>query len=156
MSKKQTKKDDSRIADNKKARFEYAIEETFEAGLVLQGWEVKSLRAGKGGLSDSYVIIKKGEAWLLNAQITPLNSASTHVSPEVSRTRKLLLNKKELKRLIGAVERKGYTIVPLKMYWKNGLAKVAIAIGKGKKLFDKRETIKERDWQRNKQRILKR
>ncbi|MBN9288066.1 MAG: SsrA-binding protein [Gammaproteobacteria bacterium 39-13] len=156
MSKKQKTDDLDIIAENRKARFEYTIEERFEAGIVLQGWEVKSLRAGKGGIADSYVIIKNGEAWLLNAQIIPLNSASTHIHPENSRTRKLLLNKKELKRLIGAVERKGYTLIPLKMYWKNGLAKVSIAIAQGKKLFDKRETEKARDWQRDRQRILKR
>lgn len=156
MSKKHKTDDVDIIAENRKARFEYTIEERFEAGIVLQGWEVKSLRAGKGGIADSYVIIKNGEAWLLNAQIIPLNSASTHIHPENSRTRKLLLNKKELKRLIGAVERKGYTLIPLKMYWKNGLAKVSIAIAQGKKLYDKRETEKQRDWQRDRQRILKR
>lgn len=156
MSKKKATNDNSRIAENRKARHEYAIEESFEAGIVLQGWEVKSLRAGKGGIADSYVIIKGGEAWLLNCVITPLLSASTHVTPENSRTRKLLLNKKELKRLIGAVERKGYTIVALTMYWKNSFVKVQIAIAKGKKLHDKRQTEKEKDWQREKARILKR
>ncbi|MGE3318188.1 MAG: SsrA-binding protein SmpB [Candidatus Berkiella sp.] len=154
MSKKKPTNDNSRIAENRKARHEYAIEESFEAGIVLQGWEVKSLRAGKGGIADSYVIIKGGEAWLLNCVITPLLSASTHVTPENSRTRKLLLNKKELKRLIGAVERKGYTIVALNMYWKNSFVKVQIAIAKGKKLHDKRQTQKEKDWQREKARIL--
>jgi len=152
MSKK-NKPDDNQIAVNRKARFEYITEETFEAGIMLQGWEVKSLRAGKGGIADSYVIMKNGEAWLLNAQITPLNTASTHIHPEITRTRKLLLNKRELKKLIGAVERKGYTLIPLKMYWKNGLAKVLIAIAKGKKLFDKRATEKNRDWERSRQRL---
>jgi SsrA-binding protein len=156
MTKKNQPSSNARIAENRKARFEYAIEDTYEAGIVLQGWEVKSLRAHKGGIADSFVIIKKGEAWLLNAQIVPLLSASTHIHPENSRTRKLLLNKKELKHLIGAVERKGYTIVPLEMYWKNGLAKVKIAIAKGKKLYDKRESIKDRDWQRSQQRLNKR
>ncbi len=156
MSKKNKTDNADTIAQNRKARFEYTIEETLEAGIVLQGWEVKSLRDGKGGIADSHVIIKGGEAWLLNAVIIPLNTASTHISPENSRTRKLLLNKKELKRLIGAVERKGYTIIPLKMYWKNGLAKVQIAVAQGKKLFDKRETIKQRDWERDKQRLVKR
>lgn len=155
MSKK-NKTDNNTIAQNRKARFEYTIEETFEAGIMLQGWEVKSLRAGKGGIADSHVIIKGGEAWLLNAVIIPLNTASTHIHPENSRTRKLLLNKKELKRLIGAVERKGYTIIPLTMYWKNSLVKVQIAVAQGKKLFDKRETIKQRDWERDKQRLIKR
>jgi SsrA-binding protein len=155
MSKK-NKTDNNTIAQNRKARFEYTIEETYEAGIMLQGWEVKSLRAGKGGIADSHVIIKGGEAWLLNAVIIPLNTASTHIHPENSRTRKLLLNKKELKKLIGAVERKGYTIIPLTMYWKNSLVKVQIAVAQGKKLFDKRETIKQRDWDRDKQRLVKR
>lgn len=154
MSKKKPSNDNSRIAENRKARHEYAIEDTLEAGVVLQGWEVKSLRAGKGGIADSYVIIKGGEAWLLNCQITPLLSASTHIQPSQSRTRKLLLNKKELKRLIGAVERKGYTIVALTMYWKNSFVKVSIGVAKGKKLHDKRQTEKERDWQREKARVL--
>jgi len=154
MSKKKPSNDNSRIAENRKARHEYAIEETLEAGVVLQGWEVKSLRAGKGSIVDSYVIIKNGEAFLLNCVISPLLSASTHITPENSRTRKLLLNKKELKRLIGAVERKGYTIVALTMYWKNSYVKVQIAVAKGKKLHDKRQTEKERDWQREKARVL--
>ncbi len=154
MSKKKPSNDNSRIAENRKARHEYAIEETLEAGVVLQGWEVKSLRAGKGSIVDSYVIIKNGEAFLLNCVISPLLSASTHITPENSRTRKLLLNKKELKRLIGAVERKGYTIVALTMYWKNSFVKVQIAVAKGKKLHDKRQTEKEKDWQREKARIL--
>ncbi|MFI4938379.1 MAG: SsrA-binding protein SmpB [Candidatus Berkiellales bacterium] len=155
MSKKRPSSDNNRIAENRKARFEYAVEESFEAGIVLQGWEVKSLRAGKGGIADSYVIMKNGEAWLLNAQISPLLSASTHINPETTRTRKLLLKHKELKRLIGAVERQGYTIVPLTMYWKHGLAKVQIAIAKGKKLYDKRETTKRREWERSRHRLLK-
>ncbi len=156
MSKKNKPDPSNQIAQNRKAHFEYTFEETYEAGIMLQGWEVKSLRAGKGGISDSYVIIKGEEAWLLNAQIVPLNTASTHIQPQNSRTRKLLLNKRELKKLIGAVERKGYTIVPLQMYWKNGLAKVKIAIAKGKKLYDKRQTSKDRDWERSKQRLIKR
>jgi len=154
MSNKKPSNDNSRIAENRKARHEYAIEETLEAGVVLQGWEVKSLRAGRGSIVDSYVIIKNGEAFLLNCVISPLLSASTHITPENSRTRKLLLNKKELKRLIGAVERKGYTIVALTMYWKNSFVKVQIAVAKGKKLHDKRQTEKERDWQREKARVL--
>ena len=145
----------NRIAENRKARHEYALEDTFEAGIVLQGWEVKSLRAGKGGIADSYVIIKKGEAWLLGAQIAPLLSASTHINPENQRTRKLLLNKKELLRLIGAVERKGYTIVPTFMYWKNGFVKLQIALAKGKKTHDKRQAVKDREWQRTQRRLLK-
>lgn len=155
MSKNKATDNNSRIAENRKARFEYALEESYEAGVVLQGWEVKSLRAGKGGIADSYVIIKGGEAWLLGAQIAPLLSASTHISPENQRTRKLLLHKKELLRLIGAVERKGYTIVPTLMYWKNGRVKVQIAIAKGKKLHDKRQAVKDREWQRTQRRLLK-
>tara|TARA_R110002110_G_scaffold257491_1_gene473475 strand:+ start:1912 stop:2379 length:468 start_codon:yes stop_codon:yes gene_type:complete len=154
MSKKK-KSDSSQIAVNRKARFEYKIEDTLEAGIVLMGWEIKSLRAGKANISESYVILKNGEAWLLGSEIVPLNSASTHVRVDAQRTRKLLLHKKEINKLIGAKERQGYTIVALKMYWKEHLAKISIAIGKGKKEHDKRQTIKERDWQRNKQRILK-
>lgn len=152
---KSGKSDDSRIAENRKARFEYAIEETFEAGLVLEGWEVKSLRAGKGGIADSYVIIKNDEAWLLGAQITPLLSASTHIHPEASRTRKLLLNKRELNKLRGATERKGFTVVPLKLYWKNNRIKISIAVAQGKKLVDKRQSVKDRDVQRSLQRFKK-
>jgi SsrA-binding protein len=155
MSKNKATDNNSRIAENRKARFEYALEESYEAGVVLQGWEVKSLRAGKGGIADSYVIIKGGEAWLLGAQIAPLLSASTHITPENQRTRKLLLHKKELLRLIGNVERKGYTIVPTLMYWKNGRVKVQIAIAKGKKLHDKRQAVKDREWQRTQRRLLK-
>lgn len=152
---KSGKADDSRIAENRRARYEYAIEETYEAGLVLEGWEVKSLRAGKGGIADSYVIIKNGEAWLLGAQITPLLSASTHIHPEAGRTRKLLLNKRELNKLQGATERKGFTVIPLKMYWKNNRIKISIAIAQGKKLVDKRQSVKERDVQRSLQRFKK-
>ncbi len=154
MSKKK-KSDSSQIAINRKARFDYSIEDTLEAGIVLMGWEIKSLRAGKANISDSYVILKNGEAWLLGSEIVPLNSASTHVTTDSQRTRKLLLHKKEINKLIGAKERQGYTIIALKMYWKEHLAKISIGIGKGKKEYDKRQTIKERDWQRNKQRILK-
>lgn len=157
MNKPKNKPDtNSQIAVNRKARFDYAVEETFEAGIVLQGWEVKSLRSGKGGIADSFVIIRNSEAWLLNSQIIPLNSASTHIIPETARSRKLLLKKRELTKLIGAVERKGYTLIPLEMYWKNGLAKVKVAIAKGKKTFDKRESVKDRDWERQRARILKR
>lgn len=155
MSKKKAA-DNNQIALNRKAKFEYSFEETMEAGVVLQGWEVKSLRAGKGNIADSYVILKNNEAWILGSQIIPLRSASTHIVAEPQRTRKLLLHKKEIQKLIGAKERKGYTIVPLKLYWKNGRVKAQIAIAKGKKLHDKRQTIKDRDWERNKQRILKR
>ena len=144
------------IALNKKARHEYTIEETFEAGLVLEGWEVKSLRAGKIQLTESYIIIKKGEAWWLGGLITPLLAASTHISPDNRRTRKLLLHKKELNKLIGSVERKGYTVVPLNLHWQRGRAKMEIGLAKGKKLHDKRAASKEKDWQREKLRIMKR
>ena len=143
------------IALNKKARHDYFITERFEAGLVLQGWEVKSLRAGRVQLSDSYVLVKDGEAWLLGALVTPLPAASTHIRPDPTRTRKLLLHRTELDKLIGAVERKGFTLVPLAMYWKRGRAKVEIGLARGKQAHDKRATQKERDWQRHKQRLLK-
>ncbi|MCL9682932.1 SsrA-binding protein SmpB [Legionella maioricensis] len=149
------KHSDSSIALNRKAGFEYFIEEQFEAGLVLEGWEVKSLRAGKVNLSDAHVIIKYGEAFLLGAQINPLPTASTHSIPDPIRTRKLLLNKKELSHLVGSVERQGYTIVPLSLYWKKNKIKVKVALAKGKKEHDKRDTIKDREWQRDKSRLMK-
>lgn len=145
----------STIALNKKARHEYFIEERLEAGLALEGWEVKSLRAGKGQLTEAYVIIRNGEAWLFGAHITPLPTASTHIQPDPSRTRKLLLHQHELGHLVGAVERKGYTIVPLALYWKKGLAKLEIGLAKGKQQHDKRAAEKARDWQREKARLLK-
>lgn len=143
------------IAVNKRARFDYHIEERFEAGLVLLGWEVKSLRAGKAQLTDSYVLLKDGEAWLIGAQVTPLSTASTHFVTDPSRTRKLLLKERELDRLLGAVQQKGYTCVATALYWKGHLVKCEIALAKGKKEHDKRETEKERDWGREKQRILR-
>ena len=146
---------DRTIAENKKARHDYFIEENIEAGLALQGWEVKSLRAGRANLTESYAVLKDGEAWLLGAHIAPLASASTHVSPDPTRTRKLLLHRRELDRLIGSVERKGYTLVPLSLYWQRGRAKLNIGLAKGKKQHDKRAADKERDWQRQKSRILK-
>jgi SsrA-binding protein len=149
------KHSDSTIALNKKAGFDYFIEEQYEAGLVLQGWEVKSLRAGKVNLSDSHVIIKYGEAFLLGAQIQPLNTASTHCIPDPDRTRKLLLKQRELGQLIGSVERQGYTIVPLSLYWKKNKVKIKIALARGKKEHDKRDTIKNREWQRDRSRIMK-
>ena len=145
----------STIARNKKARHEYFVEETFEAGLMLQGWEVKSLRAGRAQLTESYVHIRNGEAWLLGAHISPLTTASTHIHPEPTRTRKLLLHRQQLDRLIGAVERKGYTLVQLNLHWSKGKAKLEIGLAKGKKQHDKRATQKERDWKRQKARILK-
>jgi SsrA-binding protein len=143
------------IALNKKARHDYFIEDRFEAGLSLQGWEVKSLREGRAQLAESYVLLKGGEAWLLGMHITPLASASTHISTDPTRTRKLLLHRRELDRLIGAVERKGYTLVPLAMYWKKGLVKAEIALARGKHTHDKRATEKERDWKREKERLLR-
>ncbi len=145
----------STIALNREAKHEYFIEERFEAGMVLQGWEVKSLRAGRLNLKDSYVLVKGGELWLLGAHISPLPTASTHINPDPTRTRKLLMHKEEINRLIGSVERRGFTVVPLAMYWKQGRAKVEIALVKGKQEHDKRATLKEREWQRDKARILK-
>ena len=143
------------IARNKKARFEYYIEDKFEAGLVLQGWEVKSLRAGKIQINESYILLKESEAFLFGALITPLPTASTHIRPEPQRTRKLLLNRAEITRLANAVERQGYTVIPLTMYWKNGRAKLEIGVAKGKKTHDKRRTERDRDWQLQKQRLMK-
>lgn len=150
-----TKPDSATIVVNRKARFEYFIEEEFEAGLVLQGWEIKSLRAGKVNLSDAHVIMKNNEAWLLGAQIQPLPTASTHLHPDSLRTRKLLLNRNELSRLIGSVERQGYTLIPLSLYWKRYHVKMRVALAKGKKTHDKRETVKDRDWARSHSRIMK-
>lgn len=143
------------IAVNRQATHEYFIEERYEAGLVLEGWEVKSLRAGRSQLKESYVTIKNAEAWLLGAHISPLTSASTHIEPDPIRTRKLLLQRAQLHKLIGHVERKGYTLIPLALYWSKGRAKLEIGLAKGKKLHDKRATEKERDWQREKQRVMK-
>ena len=154
-NKKKASQPGNTIALNKKARHDYFIEERFEAGIALEGWEVKSLRAGRVQIQDSYVLVKDSEAFLFGALITPLPTASTHVHPEPQRTRKLLLHRRELNRLIGAVERKGYTLVPTAMYWKRGRAKVEIGLAKGKQAHDKRAAVKERDWQRQKQRILK-
>jgi SsrA-binding protein len=153
--KKKEKRGTSTIALNKKARHDYFIEDRFEAGLALEGWEVKALRAGRVQLRDGYVLLKDGEAWLIGALITPLPSAATHTHPDPRRTRKLLLQRKEIARLIGAVDRKGYTVVPTAMYWKGGRAKLEIGLAKGKKAYDKRAAIKEREWDRQKQRLLK-
>lgn len=142
------------IALNKKARHDFSIEERYEGGLVLQGWEVKSLRAGKVQMVDSYVIIKDGEVWWLGGLITPLLTASTHYVADATRTRKVLLNEREISKLIGQVERKGYALIPLALYWKNGRVKIEIALAKGKKEHDKRATEKERDWNREKERIM--
>jgi len=154
-AKKKPDKTDSSIAANRKARFDYFIDETYEAGLVLQGWEVKSLRAGRAQLKEAYVFVKNGEAFLFGAHISALPTASTHVIPDPVRTRKLLLNRAELNRLGSAVDRKGYTIAPLELYWKKGNAKLRIGLAKGKQDHDKRNTEKDRDWQREKSRVMK-
>jgi SsrA-binding protein len=151
-----TKPDTSaRIADNKKAAYNYAFEEKYEAGMVLQGWEVKALREGKVQLTDGYVVIRNGELYLIGCQINPLKTASTHVRPDAVRTKKLLLKKDEIKRLIGKVEQKGYTLVPLNLHWKNGKVKCEIGLAKGKAEHDKRDTIKEREGKREVERALK-
>jgi len=152
---KQTTNTSAIIAINRKAQHDYFIEQRFEAGIVLEGWEVKSMRAGKAQLSESYVIIKHGEAWLLGSHIAPLQSASTHINPDPIRSRKLLLHKKELNNLYGNIERKGYTIVALKLYWSKGQIKLEIGLAKGKKQYDKRATEKAREWKREKERALK-
>ena len=143
------------IAENRKARHEYFIEDRYEAGLALMGWEVKSLRAGRAQLTEAYVFIRGGEIFMLGAHFSPLNSASSHVIADPTRTRKLLLNRSEIDRLVGAVEREGYTMVPLELYWKQGRAKVRIGLAKGKKQHDKRATEKDRDWERDKARVLR-
>lgn len=155
MAAKDKKPAPAKIAVNKKARFDYSIEDTFQAGLVLEGWEVKSLREGRAQITESYVHVRNGEAWLLGAQITPLGTVSTHFRPDPTRTRKLLLNRHELDRLIGAVERKGYTLVPLNLHWSKGRAKLDIGLAKGKKSHDKRAAEKDRDWKRQKGRLMK-
>jgi SsrA-binding protein len=155
MSKPKAKNTEANIADNRRARFDYFIEETYEAGLVLQGWEVKSMRAGRAQIKEAYVFVKDGEAYIFGAHISALPTASTHIIPDPIRTRKLLLNRAELNRLIGAVERKGFTLIPLELYWKNGRAKLKVGLAKGKKEHDKRNTSKDRDWQREKSRVMK-
>ncbi|MEN8166982.1 MAG: SsrA-binding protein SmpB [Pseudomonadota bacterium] len=146
----------STIALNKKARHDFFIEERYEAGISLQGWEVKSLREGRAQIKESYITIKDGEAYLFGAHIVPLSTASTHITPDPTRTRKLLLHRKELNKLIGLVERKGYTLIPTAMYWKKGYAKLEIGLAKGKKQHDKRADDRDRDWKREKERIFKR
>jgi SsrA-binding protein len=145
----------STIALNKKARHDYFIEDRVEAGIALQGWEVKSLRAGRAQLTESYILLRDNEAWLFGMHISPLLSASTHITPDATRTRKLLLHRREIDKLTGAVERKGYTLVPLALYWKRGRAKLEIALARGKQSHDKRAADKERDWNREKQRLLR-
>jgi SsrA-binding protein len=156
MAKKHKNKDQGNtIALNKRARYDFFIEERLEAGLALEGWEVKSLRAGQVQIRESYILLKDGEAYLFGALITPLPTASTHIHPDPQRNRKLLLHRSELNKLIGAVERKGYALIPIAMYWKNGRAKVEVGLAKGKKTHDKRQAEKDRDWNRQKQRLLR-
>jgi SsrA-binding protein len=143
------------IALNKRARHDYHLEQKFEAGLALQGWEVKAIRDGRVQLTDSFVVLHKGEAFLASANITPLTSASTHVVPEPQRNRKLLLHARELAQIFAATQQKGYTCVPTAMYWKGNHVKVEIALAKGKQQHDKRATKREQDWQRDKQRLMK-
>lgn len=143
------------IAENRKARHDYFIEERFEAGLVLEGWEVKSIRAGRVQLNESYVIVRDGELFLLNLHISPLATASTHIHPNATRTRKLLMHKSEINKLIGKVEIRGYTLVPLNLHFKNGRIKLEFGLGKGKKLHDKRDSARDKDWQREKERLMK-
>ena len=145
----------TRIADNKKAMFNYHIEERFEAGMVLEGWEVKSVREGKVQLTDGYVVIRNGEVFIIGCQINPLGTASTHVSPDKVRTKKLLMHKAEIKRLMGKVEQKGFTLVPLNMHWKAGKVKCEIGLAKGKGEHDKRDTIKDREGKREVERAMK-
>ena len=151
----ENKKQNSTIALHKKALHEYHIEERFEAGLVLEGWEVKSLRAGKAQLVDSYVLLKNGEAWLIGTHISPLNTTSTHVKAVPDRTRKLLMKRQELNKLIGYVERQGYTLIPLDLHWYKNRVKVNIALAKGKKQHDKRASERDKDCARDKARLMK-
>ena len=156
MSKKKAKKaGDNTIAQNKKAFHDYLIEEKFEAGIALEGWEVKSLREGRVQLVESYVLIKAGEAFLIGTHIPPLQTASTHIHPAPMRTRKLLLHRREINRLIGQIEQRGYTVVALALYWKHNKVKVSLGLAKGKKSHDKRAASKDRDWQRDKERLMK-
>lgn len=143
------------VAVNRRARHDYFIEDRIEAGLTLEGWEVRSLRNGRAQIAEAYVVLRRGEAWLLGAHIPPLPSASTHIVTDPTRTRKLLLHRHEIDRLIGATERRGYTVVPLQLYWQRGRAKLEIGLAKGKRKHDKRADEKEKDWERERQRMLR-
>jgi SsrA-binding protein len=143
------------IVQNKKAYHDYFVEEKLEAGLSLQGWEVKAIRAGRAQLKEAYVVVKGGELVLLGAHVTPLPTASTHIHPDATRTRKLLLHRSEINRLIGKVERAGYTLKPLDLHFSKGRIKLEIGLARGKKQYDKRATIKEREWNREKQRLMR-
>ena len=155
MASKKKKTSPNTIAQNRKARHDFSIEDNFEAGLVLQGWEVKSLREGRVQMDQSYVMVRDGELMWFGGLITPLVSASTHIKTDSMRTRKLLMHRKEIDRLIGQVERKGFTLLPLSLYWKHGRVKLNVGIAKGKKAHDKRADEKERDWNREKSRVMK-
>ncbi|MBX3703038.1 MAG: SsrA-binding protein SmpB [Steroidobacteraceae bacterium] len=155
MAEKDDKEPAGRIAVNRRARHDYFIDERLEAGVVLQGWEVKALRAGRLQLAEAYVLLKDGEAWLFGAHVSPLPTASTHVRTDPTRSRKLLLHRRQIDSLIGSVERKGHALVPLAMYWKDGRAKLEIGVARGKKQHDKRADTRERDWQREKARVMK-
>lgn len=143
------------IVENRKAFHDYFIEERFEGGLVLQGWEVKSIRAGRAQLKESYVIVRDGELWLLGMHVSPLPTASTHIHPDATRTRKLLLNAAEIRKLIGKVQQRGYALVPIDLHYKNGRIKLEFGLGRGKKLHDKRDAARDRDWRREHERIMK-
>jgi SsrA-binding protein len=157
MSKKKLKQPSGNvIAVNRRARHDYFIDDTYEAGLSLEGWEVKCLREGRAQIAEAYVNLKKGEAWLVGAHFSPLTTTSTHIKADPTRSRKLLLNRYELDRLTGAVERKGFALIPLNLHWHKGRAKLEVGLGKGKKRHDKRADKKDQDWQRQKARILKR
>ena len=155
MSSKEKQDANARIAENRRARFEYHLEEFFEAGIVLEGWEVKAIRAGQVQLTDGYVMIRDGELFLIGCRINPLRQASTHVNPIMERTRKLLMHKDQIKRLVGKVEQRGFTLVPLNLHFKTGRVKVDVALAKGKVEHDKRETEKKRDWEREKGRLMR-
>ncbi len=143
------------IAENRRARHDYHIEERFEAGLVLEGWEIKAIRSGQVQLTDGYVLIRGGELFMIGCRIDPLRSASTHVHPQADRTRKLLMHAQEIRRLIGKVEQRGFTLVPLNLHFKGGRVKVEVALAKGKAQYDKRQDEKKRDWDREKQRLMR-
>jgi SsrA-binding protein len=155
MGKTKKKSSENTIAQNRVARHNYFIEDDIEVGMVLEGWEVKSMRAGNLQLKETYVMVKNGEVWLIGAHISPLNTASTHITPNPTRMRKLLAHRNEIDRLVGMVERKGFTLIALSAYWIRGRAKLKLGIAKGKKAHDKRASIKDRDWKRDKARILK-
>lgn len=157
MNKKSNEKEAPRqIAQNRRARFDYSIEDRYEAGLVLLGWEVKSLREARANVAEAYVKILQREAWLIGAHFTPPSGMSTHSVPDPTRTRKLLLRRDELNKLVGKVERSGYTLIPLDLHWTKGRAKLNVGLAKGKKTYDKRATLKEREWSRDKARLMRR